>query len=105
MAVGDPAKGKVAYESFVCASCHDVDGKGTHGPNITPSLTAGIGTWSYQNFHDAVRSGKDKDGSALCLIMTPVPEKDLSEASMLDLYAYVKSFPVNDTAHQGEYCP
>ena len=70
---GDATKGATVY-STNCVSCHSADAAGKEGPNITMSMTAGIGSWTYQQFHDAVRLGKDKDGTQLCPFMTPFPE-------------------------------
>ena len=101
--MGDATKGKAVYGTAVCASCHLEDGKGREGPNITPSMTAGIGSWTYQNFHDAMRTGMTKDGKTLCFLMPTFAEKDISESSMQDLWAYVKSFPISDVVQKGTY--
>jgi len=69
------------------------------------SQTAGIGTWTYPQFHEAVRLGKGRDGSGLCVFMVPVPEKDISETDMLALHAYLKSKPISDKGNRGDYCP
>lgn len=100
---GDATKGKAVYTTGACNTCHADDGKGSQGPNITPSKTAGIGSWTYQQFHDAMRTGKAEDGTQLCTLMPLFAEKDISEASMQDLWAYVKSFPVSDVEQKGSY--
>jgi len=101
---GDATKGKAVYTGAgACQTCHGDDGKGSQGPNITPSMTAGIGSWTYQQFHDAIRTGKAPNGTQLCTLMTVFAEKDISESSMQDLWAYVKSFPVSDVVQKGSY--
>ena len=79
--------------------------QGKEGPNITMSKTAGIGAWTYQQFHDAVRLAKDKDGTDLCVFMTKFPESEITEAGMQDLYAFIGSKPVSDVVNKGSYCP
>ena len=101
--VGDATKGSAVYQSQVCGSCHGGDAEGGNGPNITMSKTAGIGNWTYQQFHDAVRKAVDEDGKPLCALMASYAESDISEASMADLYAFIKSKPVNDTVNKGTY--
>lgn len=101
-ATGDATKGSALY-STQCASCHGVGAVGNQGPNITMSMTAGIGSWTYQNFHDAVRLAKDKDGSDLCIFMSKFAEKDVSEAGMQDLWAYLKSLPISDVKNEGSF--
>jgi hypothetical protein len=86
-------------------ACHGADAQGGGGPNITMSMTAGIGSWTYQQFYDAVRSAKGKDGTDLCLLMTKFETKDVSDSGMQDLYAFLKSKPVVDTVNRGTYCP
>jgi cytochrome c553 len=99
---GDAAKGNTLYGTQ-CLSCHGVGATGNQGPNITMSMTAGIGSWTYQNFHDAVRLAKDKDGTDLCIFMSKFAEKDVSETGMQDLYAYLKSLPISDTKNEGTF--
>jgi hypothetical protein len=120
---GDVTRGMTAYNApaagaaltapgGACYTCHGSAGQGEHGPNITfamgTTLGGGIGTWTFQQFHDAVRLGKNKDGSALCALMAPVPATgpaSASEQDITDIYAYLKSVPPSTTALQGDYCP
>src|SRR5438477_3878438 len=71
------ARGKALAEAADCASCHTADpakpfagGKridtpfgAIYSPNLTPDHETGIGGWSDQDFHGALRYGKDPDGS------------------------------------------
>jgi cytochrome c553 len=102
----DPiSRGAQVWKTNECASCHAESAAGAQGPNITNSVTAGIGSWTYQQFHDAVRLGNDKDGTKLCLLMSTFDTTMISEAGMQDLHAYIKSKPVSDVKNTGSYCP
>lgn len=98
------AKGTTLYSSQ-CSSCHGPDASGNQGPNITMSTTAGIGSWTYGQFYNAVRSAKNKDGTALCPFMTAFTTKDVSDCGAQDIYAFLKSKPANNTVNKGSYCP
>ncbi len=95
--------GATIYTGQVCNTCHGPDGSGNQGPNITLSTTAGIGSWTYQQFHDAVRLAKRNDGTPLCVLMLSYNETDISEQGIADLYAFLKSQPINDTPQKGSY--
>jgi len=99
---GNAAKGSPIYASE-CAGCHGPEAKGREGPNITISMTAGIGSWTYQQFRDAVRLGKDTDGTQMCFLMTPRAEEAVPEANMPDLFAYIRSLPISDVVELGSY--
>jgi mono/diheme cytochrome c family protein len=71
------AHGKALTEAADCASCHTADpakpfagGKridtpfgGIYSPNLTPDRESGIGAWSDDEFHRALRFGVAPDGS------------------------------------------
>ncbi|HEY0466915.1 MAG TPA: cytochrome c [Polyangiaceae bacterium] len=103
-ATGDAAKGGPLFTNL-CVSCHGADAAGNQGPNITMSMTAGIGTWTPLQFHDAVRLGKDKDGTMLCPFMTVFLTSDVDDAGIADIYAYLKTKPIVDVPNNGSYCP
>ncbi|HET7539072.1 MAG TPA: cytochrome c [Polyangiaceae bacterium] len=103
-AVGNPAPGGTVYQQQ-CAACHGPYAAGNQGSNITLSQTAGIGAWTYQQFYDAVRFAKDKDGSDLCVFMPAFLPKDVSEQGMLDLYAFLQVLPPVEIPNKGTYCP
>jgi cytochrome c553 len=120
--VGDAARGKIAYNAPIagspasapggaCYTCHGVAGEGMYGPNITfatgTTLGSGIGGWTEQQFHDAVRNAVYKDGTPLCVLMVKVPATGAGSASdqdIADIYAYLMSVPPF-TPQQGDYCP
>lgn len=100
--MGDATKGAAAYKKATCDSCHGTNGEGMLGPNITGS-SAGIGTMTEPQFLDAIRNGKNKNGMDLCFLMTKFPASSVSDADVADIYAFLKSKPV-DTAMAGMYC-
>jgi mono/diheme cytochrome c family protein len=71
------ARGKALTEAADCASCHTADpskpfagGKkidtpfgGIYSPNLTPDRDTGLGAWSDEEFHRALRYGVGPDGS------------------------------------------
>jgi mono/diheme cytochrome c family protein len=71
------ARGKALVIAGDCASCHTADparpfagGKrintpfgGIYSPNLTPDRDTGLGAWSEEDFHRALRSGVAPDGS------------------------------------------
>jgi cytochrome c553 len=104
---GVAAKGAELYDSsrVACSSCHAQNAAGLYGPNITSSKTAGIGAWTYPEFLNAVRRGKDRDGSDLCVSMSRFPSSVLSDQEVEDLYAFLKSKPAVDLVNKGVFCP
>jgi mono/diheme cytochrome c family protein len=65
--------------------------------NITPSRTAGIGTYSEAQFARALREGVRKDGANLYPAMPYTSYRLLSDADVQDLYSYFRQGvpPVN----------
>lgn len=57
-------------------------------PNITPSKTAGIGNWSFQDFDRAMRKGERPDGQKLYPAMPYTDYQGINDADMHALYAY-----------------
>jgi hypothetical protein len=83
-----------------------------HGPNITFAtgavLGSGIGGWTEQQFHGALRDGVWRDGTPLCLLMAKVPANgaaSVSDQDIADIYAYLMSVPPVTSPQQGDYCP
>ena len=110
MLTGDATRGQVLYSksSIACNTCHGMNAEGDLGPNITNSSTAGIGTWTFQEFHDAVRSQKKKGGGMLCSFMAPFAEKDVNPQELADIYSWLKtksSDVVNKGSTKGGICP
>lgn len=94
-----------------CAGCHTVAGGerfaggtpmptafGTlYGPNITPSASHGIGTWTADDFWNAMHNGKSPDGTLLYPAF-PYPQYTrMTRADTDAIYAYLMSRPASDT--------
>jgi hypothetical protein len=79
-------------------------GGGSLGPNITGSMTAGIGSWSEADFTTALRTGTAKSGKKFCALMVAYSASALSDVEVKNLYAYLKSVP-NDMVNTGSQCP
>lgn len=60
-------------------------------PNLTPDKETGIGYWSEQKFHDAVKSGKMDDQPALRYPMTPYIQ--LTDLEIKAIYDYLQTIP------------
>lgn len=99
---GDPAAGLTVYNLKGCSACHGNTGEGTLGPNITGSVSAGIGSWDEATFIRALKQGLDKNGQPFCSNMTAYP--DLTDVELRNLFAYLRSV-TNDTAQRGVLCP
>jgi mono/diheme cytochrome c family protein len=101
---GDPeiAQGAYLAKAGDCAACHTAPGGeayagglaitspvGTiYASNITPSKTAGIGTYTRDQFAAALRDGIRSDGSNLYPAMPYTAYTALSDADIAALYAY-----------------
>lgn len=94
-----------------CAGCHTVPGGkpfaggtpmrtafGTlYGPNITPSRANGIGTWTADDFWNAMHNGKAPDGTLLYPAF-PYPQYTrMTRADTDAIHAYLMSQPAADT--------
>jgi mono/diheme cytochrome c family protein len=103
---GDQASAKAGGPLFAanCASCHGPEAAGGIGPNITSSTSAGIGTWSEEDFFRAVRTGVDDEGETLCDVMPRFSSSTLSDTQLASIYDYLRTL-VNDTENAGTACP
>jgi hypothetical protein len=99
---GDPVQGKIVYAQ--CTACHAETAAGGLGPNITGSVTAGIGSWSEAEFNRVIREGVDRTGQKLCVLMSVYPATSMSDVQLRDLYAYLRTLS-NDTPNRGSGCP
>jgi mono/diheme cytochrome c family protein len=67
------------------------------GPNITPDATNGIGRWSAEDFHRALREGIGRHGEYLYPVF-PFPSfTGMSDPDIADIYAYLTSLPPVET--------
>ena len=60
-------------------------------PNITPDEATGIGAWSYAAFARAMREGISRDGSHLYPALPYTSFRQMTEADMQALYAFLMS--------------
>ncbi|MDZ7280010.1 cytochrome c [Pantoea eucrina] len=98
-------KGQYLATASDCTACHTAEqgqpfagGKAIDSPvgqiiatNITPSTTAGIGTYTEQQFADALRKGIRADGARLYPAMPYTAYATLTDDDVHALYAYFMS--------------
>ncbi|AFK60894.1 gluconate 2-dehydrogenase [Advenella kashmirensis WT001] len=104
------ARGRYAARAADCAACHTVEGGGlfaggfpmetpfgtVHGSNITPSADYGIGRWTREDFHRAVREGITPGGRHLYPAMPYNSYYMMSDQDLDDIYAYLMTRPAID---------
>lgn len=106
---GDAARGAYVFAAADCKSCHTdhkangppmaggapmVTDFGTFfAPNITPDKVHGIGAWSYEDFHRAMREGKGKGGEYLYPVFPYPSFSGMTDQDIADLWAYLKTIP------------
>ena len=64
-----------------------------YGPNITPDEKTGIGTWTADDFWQALHNGKSKDGTLLYPAFPYTEYTRVTRADADALYAYLRSVP------------
>lgn len=96
------ARGEYLARSADCIACHTAPGGkpfagglqmqtpigSIYSSNITPDKNTGIGTYTFADFDMAVRYGIRPDGQSLYPAMPYPSYSRISDADMLDLYAY-----------------
>ena len=106
---GDVRRGAYVFAAADCESCHTdkrhngpmlaggppmVTDFGTFfAPNITPDKASGIGSWSYADFHRAVREGRGKGGELLYPVFPYPSFSGMTDQDIADLWAYLKTVP------------
>jgi mono/diheme cytochrome c family protein len=109
-AASTPDKKLIDHGAYVataadCQSCHtSSDGKPFAGgltlqtpfgplvtPNITPDKQTGIGTWSHDDFANALRHGIDDEGTPLYPAMPYVSYTKMTDADVDALWAYIQT--------------
>jgi nicotinate dehydrogenase subunit B len=100
-------RGRLLASAGDCAVCHTAPGGtvnagglamqtpfGTlHSSNITPDPETGIGNWSYPAFERAMRDGISRDGKHLYPAFPYTAFRNIDDADMQALYAYLMSQP------------
>jgi ubiquinol-cytochrome c reductase cytochrome c subunit len=82
---GTAARGRVAYMSAGCYTCHGTVGQGGAGARLAPKPRAQAGFMAY------VRSGRR--GWSVAGGMPAYPVSMLSDAALADIYVYLASIP------------
>ena len=95
-----------------CATCHTAEGGqpyaggrefrtpfGTlYSTNITSDNETGIGGWSFQDFHDAMKHGERPDGTQLYPAFPYTAFARLTDSDIASLYLYMRTIePVSNT--------
>ncbi len=78
---GDAAKGKQAFSTHMCATCHGAEGQGAVGPQIAPPGRL---------FPDFVQKVRQPAGK-----MPPFSAQVLPDSDLADIYAYLQSLNSN----------
>jgi hypothetical protein len=67
--------------------------------NLTPDTATGLGSWTEDIFIKAIRTGKDMGEGRDILPPMPWPEyRNMSDADLKAIFAYLKSLPAIDNA-------
>ncbi|MEL7184836.1 MAG: cytochrome c [Pseudomonadota bacterium] len=113
----DAVAGELVFWAGGCASCHatPVDGRRAKGdnklllgggleldtpfglfraPNISPSVTTGIGSWSMLEFVNAMQRGVAPDGRHYYPSFPYTSYARMSVADVMDLRAYLDTLPI-----------
>ncbi|WP_223531906.1 MULTISPECIES: molybdopterin cofactor-binding domain-containing protein [unclassified Pseudomonas] len=100
-------RGRLLAETGDCAVCHtgpngtvnagglamDTPFGKLYSSNITPDPATGIGNWSFSAFDRAMRQGVSRDGKHLYPAFPYTAFRNMKEADMQALYAYLMSQP------------
>lgn len=109
-ALKDPgliAKGEYLATVGDCASCHTAQGGQRYAggrvlptpfgnipsPNITPDHATGLGDWSFEDFWQALHSGKGRHGELLYPVFSYTSFTKVSREDALAIFAYLQSLP------------
>ena len=91
-----PEYGKYLVDIGVCAECHGENlGGSKDGPAPTPNITPSgeIGKWTEGDFVKLVRTGARPDGRTVSTIMPWPLMKNLTDAEISAMWAYLHSMP------------
>ncbi|MEN3792871.1 cytochrome c [Fulvimarina sp. MAC3] len=109
---GVAKRGEQIFWAGGCASCHaggDAEGEdklrlgggdpiksdfGTfHAPNISPDPEAGIGSWNFVDFANAVKKGVSPDGTNYYPAFPYSSYERISDQDLTDLWAFMQTLP------------
>ncbi len=107
------AKGEYLATVGDCADCHTAQGGARYAggralatpfgnipvPNITPDRATGLGDWSFEDFWQALHSGKGRHGELLYPAFSYTSYTKVSHDDALAIFAYLQSLaPVHQPA-------
>jgi mono/diheme cytochrome c family protein len=117
----DPARGEMLYHVGGCISCHkDSATAGVSGPptgeapfvtpvgtfypgNLTPEPETGLGSWTAEQFVDAMTRGVSPDGRHYFPAFPYPSYRNMRDEDLLDLWAYLQSLePVHSPGRAPE---
>jgi mono/diheme cytochrome c family protein len=119
VALKDPAliaKGEYLATVGDCASCHTQQGGARYAggrvlptpfgnipaPNITPDRETGLGDWSFEDFWQALHSGRGRHGELLYPVFSYTSFTKVTHDDALAMFAYLQSLP---PVHQAAKSP
>jgi mono/diheme cytochrome c family protein len=101
------AKGQYLATVGDCAACHTEQGGVRYAggrvlatpfgnipaPNITPDRETGLGDWSFEDFWQALHSGRGRHGELLYPVFSYTSFTKVSHDDALAMFAYLQSLP------------
>jgi mono/diheme cytochrome c family protein len=113
VALKDPAliaKGQYLATVGDCAACHTTQGGIAYAggrvlatpfgsitaPNITPDQATGLGDWSFEDFWQALHSGKGRHGELLYPVFSYTSYTKVHRDDALAIFAYLQSLPATN---------
>jgi cytochrome c553 len=100
------------YLAIPCTGCHHPDFAGGPLPgeppdavqaaNLTPDMATGLGTWTEQDFLNAIQQGIEPDGKPLDTMMPwQAFSTTMSEDELRAIWLFLQSLPPVDTSAEG----
>ena len=102
--------GEKYYKLAGCAACHNSYDKSSavgggliletglgkfYAPNISRSSDYGIGKWKVEDFVNAVKNGKKRDGTNYTPIIFPYTSySSMNESDIKDIFHYIQTLPL-----------
>jgi len=74
-----------------------------YGPNLTPDMTTGIGSWTDDQIQTAILYGIDNQGEHLCPEMSHFPDMGTDEVQ--SIIAFLHTLPAVSHQTMGSVCP
>ncbi len=114
---GDAARGETIYWAGGCASCHAAKDDETRtvlsggtrlvsdfgtfvSPNISQDKTHGIGSWSFEDFANAMLQGTTPGGAHYFPSFPFANYTRITDQDLVDLWAFMQTVPASDVPSQ-----